>query len=119
MNLFVDICRRGNLEEVKRLLASYPQFIEYINPALVWACYYGHLEIVKFLLDNGANVHINDEQAMVWVISFEHLDVAKLLVEYGADLSIVERINNSGPVIDYLNKQLLIKKINELTNRSK
>jgi ankyrin repeat protein len=115
MNLLIEASKSGNLEKVKRLLRDDPKSHDYKDSAFVWACFNGHVEVVRLLLEHGANIHARDEQAMVWVISFDYLEVAKLLVEYGADLSIVERIDNYGPVIEYLKKQLLIKKINEFS----
>lgn len=74
-----EACSRGNVEEVKRLLAN-PQ----INPdnfAIKIASRKGHTEIVRLLLADGrVNPVAENNQAIRWACANGHLDVVKLLL---------------------------------------
>jgi ankyrin repeat protein len=86
---------------------------------LIEAVESGNLEEVKRLLSEGADVHENDDQAIIVACSYCYLEVIKLLVAHGADIHTKKnfvfksaKFNGHAEVVDYLNKQLLIKKIN-------
>jgi ankyrin repeat protein len=89
--------------------------------SLINAVYRGNLEEVKKLLSEGADVHAMNDDALRTACSFGRLDIVKLLVEHGANINILDdyqvtwrglsNINNE--IKTYLNKQLLLKKLNE------
>jgi ankyrin repeat protein len=63
-NLFHRACSRGNLEEVKRLLANGANIHFSNDCGLRWAVCNERLEVVKFLLANGANINANENEVL-------------------------------------------------------
>jgi ankyrin repeat protein len=89
--LFIRSCSNGFLEISKLLLEHGANVHADNDDAFRLACTNGHLEVVKLLLQNGANMHVNND------ISFKQ---AKILKKYH--------------IVEYLNKQLLKAKLDEL-----
>ena len=82
--------KRSNFELVKLLLSKIPE-VRYYNNFFKSACMYGSLETIKLLLDKGAEIN---EEVIRWTI-------------YNSRVEHVE-------VLNYLNNQLLIKKMEAL-----
>ena len=91
-----EAARKGDVEEVKRLLD---------NGANVWAQDYGgttalywaafrHVEAVKVLLEHGADVGARDEDgktALFFAAQNGNVDVVKVLLEHGADVEAKDK----------------------------
>jgi ankyrin repeat protein len=82
------------------------------------ACRFGNVKQVKFYISEGADVNSNCGYSLRIACFYGYLNIVKLLVKNGARISslAIELANTEGHlnVVNYLNKQLLIKKINEL-----
>ncbi|KAJ8929267.1 hypothetical protein NQ314_018060, partial [Rhamnusium bicolor] len=67
-NKILVACEKGNLDEVKSLLAQDPELVNVRDKdrytPLHRACYSNNVEVVKFLIQNGANVGAKTE--MQW-----------------------------------------------------
>jgi ankyrin repeat protein len=89
MTLF-EAVRKGNLEEVKRLLSEGADVHYENNFAIKSSCYFGHLEVVKLLVEHGANFHDDNDKA-------------------------VKLANDNGhkEIVNYLNKQMMLDKLKE------
>jgi len=90
---FIEACRAGNLQEVKRLLdegAKFDNLPMAGRKALVEATENRHLEVVRFLIQKGANVNIFDARetsALMWACKQGDLAIIKLLLSHGADVN--------------------------------
>jgi hypothetical protein len=93
---------------------------------LVDAIFMGSLKEVKRLLIEGADVHAGNDRALLNACITGNLGIVKLLVAYGANIhahgvhnliSYTRNYNKNGylEVLEYLNKQLILEKINELS----
>jgi ankyrin repeat protein len=83
-------CRRGHLETVKFLIATYfAGFFglnpDYLNIGLAEACLAGHLKIAQFLIETGAN---GWDRSLQEACKGGHLQVAQMLIDHeSADLN--------------------------------
>jgi ankyrin repeat protein len=89
---------------------------------LINAVYRSNLNQVKRLLSEGADVHIENDRALRIACSFGDFKIVKLLVEHGANINVVDEnkvsiwmmpSNKNNEIKTYLNKQMLLNKINE------
>jgi len=94
----------GDLEEVKRVLAS-GAIIDEPGPAynrsrtaLGFAVLNNHTDVVKYLIDKGANIHVVDDEqdsALSLAASRGHADLVQYLLDHGA-LSDLESRDKDG-----------------------
>jgi ankyrin repeat protein len=88
--------RRGEVDEVARLLDAEPHLMEARNPrgfghtALIMAAGLGHADLVKLLLERGADVNagnVFDDTALHEAAAGGHEEVVSILLGCGADRS--------------------------------
>jgi ankyrin repeat protein len=79
----------GNISEIKRLLSEGTDINADNHKAIRYACYINDLEVIKLLLENGANI----DKARKW-----------------------SKIWGRTELVDYLTKQMLIEKLNDITD---
>ncbi|MFO0754572.1 MAG: ankyrin repeat domain-containing protein [Thermodesulfovibrionales bacterium] len=105
-SLLFDSAGRGDLEEVKKLLAEGAD----VNcrdtigwTPLIKAAWMGHLHVVRYLLEQGAEIDRQNDfgyTALMSAISSGHHPVVHYLLERGADVSLKDKYGKT--VIDYL-----------------
>lgn len=94
---FLKAADKGNLDEMRALLDSYPEndflnakdFVEG-DAALHLASRNGHLEVVEFLLSMGAEVNLQNNFSctpLSLAVSHGHLEIVKLLIRHGSDVN--------------------------------
>jgi ankyrin repeat protein len=88
----LDAVKAKNIEEVKRIIATGVDVNENHNSSFRWAYLMNYLEIMKLLVDNGANIYLDQE----WL---KRMTPAR---------------SPNHRVIRYLNKVMLLRKLNEL-----
>jgi ankyrin repeat protein len=81
---FKDACTKGDLTQVKNLIKSNNDNIDY-DLGLIFASTYGHLDIVKYLLTSSelekhANINTQDDYPLRIASSNLHIDVIKYLL---------------------------------------
>ena len=83
-NIF-DICKRGNLNEIKNIITN-----DNINDIFKYCCRFGHLEIVKCLLlfDKNINIRYDNEYAFRDACYNGHLEVVKYLISLDKNINI-------------------------------
>jgi ankyrin repeat protein len=86
-----------------------------MSEALNDACRLGYLNVVDRLLREGDDVHYENDYALRCACLYSHLDIVKLLVSYGAEIHSNTNILGNQEIVNYLKKQLLLEKINELS----
>jgi ankyrin repeat protein len=86
-NLFINACKAGQLELVKKLVEQGVDITTKNNWALRYGSRCGNLEIVKFLVESGADVRANDEPLRL-AAENGHLEVVKYLLKNGANISL-------------------------------
>ena len=69
---------RGNLEEVKRLVAAGADIHEQNGACLRNATMNGHLEVVKFLVEKGVDIHAYND----WVFAICNMNGQKEILKY-------------------------------------
>ena len=74
-------CRVGNLNEVKRLVASGADIHAWCDFALRRAAWKGHLEVVKRLVECGADIHAEEDYAIRMAAKYGRLEIVKYLCE--------------------------------------
>jgi ankyrin repeat protein len=86
--------------------------------SLIDECKRGDLEEVKRLLSKGADVHIIDDLAFTFAVNYNHLEIVKLLLAHGVNLhknynkaSYIANFRGNFEVLNYLNKQMLLEKL--------
>lgn len=93
-SLLQRACKKGNLEEVKRLISkgASPNEADFCGfTCLHEAALEGHVEIVKLLIDRGADINKQALQAgdletpLIDAAENKHYEIVKLLLENGAD----------------------------------
>jgi ankyrin repeat protein len=118
MSLTENIGLRG-ASMVKKLIEEGADIHYNDEENLRWASGYASIDTVKILLDHGANVHAKSDEPLKIACRYGRLDVVKLLVEHGATVDnkaiAVAKIHDKLDVIEYLEKQILLEKINELS----
>ena len=89
--VFIDAVRRGDAQEVARLLGRDPQLAratgEYAKTGLHWAAEKDEVEIARLLLDAGANIESTTEWGatpLEWAAVMGSTRVADLLLSRGA-----------------------------------
>jgi len=89
-----DAAKDGNLDEVKRLLASNPELLNAVNDrnasALHFACEYGHLELAQYLLSKGPDLAIKDadgDTPLHGAALSNNKDIVEALIAGGADVN--------------------------------
>jgi ankyrin repeat protein len=113
-------CWYGHLEVVKLLVANGANIHANQNESLKMACYYGRLEIIKLLLERGASIDGNEgDNAVSCACYYGHLETVKLLVAHGASEYFESarkwaEFRGHKEIANYLIKQMLLEKINEL-----
>ena len=94
-----DACRKGNVEQIKRLSKLNPDTINTPNHSgytpLLIAGYRNQLEAVKVLLELGAKVNVLSEEGTVLTAACykSNIELVKILLEQHAD---VNSKNNAG-----------------------
>ena len=90
---FLEACKQGNIEDVKRLLEQNVDVNakdNYGQTALMLAEGEGHTEIVEILIDNGADVNAKDiygKTALMWAAINGHTEIVEILIDNGADVN--------------------------------
>ena len=90
--IFVELCEKENLEEIKQ---SYFKNLTINNSAeneeaFRWSCYNGHLKVSKWLLKVKPDINISaeNEEAFECACLNRHLKVAKWLLKVKPDINI-------------------------------
>jgi ankyrin repeat protein len=84
--LFIECCRRGELEFVEYLIENMDNIIFDIQSALINAINYGRYKIVNFLISKGANICSKKNDALIWASSYRNYKIAKILIENGSNI---------------------------------
>jgi ankyrin repeat protein len=82
----VEAARKGNLQEVKRLVDEGADLHYGSGCVLRWSAHNGHLEVVKYVVENGVDIHYDGVDALCQSAGNGHLDVVKFLAEQGANI---------------------------------
>ena len=91
---FLDLCKKGNLEEIKKFYFNSPTINIFIFAdsyyAFLISCEYGHLDVAKWLLKvkPDINISVNNECAFRYACVNGHLEVAKWLLKIKPDINI-------------------------------
>ena len=98
-----DAAERGDLDEVKRLIAEGANLNAIDDKLggtpLHYAALRGHKAIAELLIAKGADVNASDHlgtTALHWTVIFDHLAVVKLLIANGADVN-AKAVNGQTP----------------------
>ena len=94
MNDFLEACRKGQLDQAKRIAQENPDLEIHTNEdeAFRWACSKGHLEVAQWLVDyatsieSPVDIHTYSDEAFRWACENGHLDVARWLVDYATSI---------------------------------
>lgn len=92
-NIF-DVCRNGNVEDIKILYKQNPDIINKKNDAgyspLILACYHNNEEIAKFLINNIKDVNESSDYGtpLMAAVVKGHITIIELLLEKNADPNI-------------------------------
>ena len=94
MDLFLELCIDGNINELKKYYIAHPDTDIHVDDelAFIMSCKTGHLEVAKWLIELShtentyvkiipINIHADNEGAFKWSCSNGHLDVAKWLIK--------------------------------------
>ena len=117
-----ECCNRHHIELAKILLEHGADVDARDNDPIKCACYKGNLELVKLLLEHGANIKLNDYAPFRYACDSGNLKLVKLLIEENGvvlnnlkhNLLTFVLYKTKKHIADYLNKRLLIEKINEI-----
>ncbi|MBP5427495.1 MAG: ankyrin repeat domain-containing protein [Clostridiales bacterium] len=90
---FLDVCREGNLQFIRRFLETRESIIDIRNKeqktALMVACERGQVEVVDLLIKHGACVNsiCYNLTPLMFAIESNHIDIVKKLIEKGAEIN--------------------------------
>ena len=94
-SILLDECRKGNIDGVKKLVASDSSLINTKDEKgftpLILAVYNNHVSLSQYLISKGANVNAQDNSgntALMGAIFKGYSSQINLLVKSGADLNI-------------------------------
>lgn len=122
----IDVARRGNLEEVQRLINSGVDIHVQNDQALFDAASNGHLPVVEFLVDHGADIHAQHDLALIHAAGEGNLPVVEYLLSQGANINVLsseqrEQYQHLVPQIisvpEYYQLELSIERIREIAER--
>ncbi|WP_204356501.1 ankyrin repeat domain-containing protein [Arcticibacterium luteifluviistationis] len=92
---FFNLIRKGELEQIKTELETYPALLETKNdrgfPPLVLATYSEQLEISEYFLEKGADINALDgagNTALMGVCFKGYLDIVEMLLSKNAEVNI-------------------------------
>jgi ankyrin repeat protein len=85
----IEASKKGDLEDVNRLIDAGADVDAEDGEALISAVHNGHLEIVKRLIEAGADVNINGK-ALIEASNQKYLDIAIVLIEAGINVNAEE-----------------------------
>ncbi|BET01497.1 unnamed protein product [Nesidiocoris tenuis] len=98
-NKLLDASKSGDLDQVQRLLTSYPHIVNcrdldgrHSTP-LHFAAGYNRVAVVEYLLSHGADVHSKDKGGLVPLhnaCSYGHYEVTEMLVKHGANVNVAD-----------------------------
>ncbi|XP_024083143.1 tankyrase isoform X2 [Cimex lectularius] len=98
-NKLLEASKSGDLDQVQRLLTSYPQIVNcrdldgrHSTP-LHFAAGYNRVAVVEYLLSHGADVHSKDKGGLVPLhnaCSYGHYEVTEMLVKHGANVNVAD-----------------------------
>ena len=99
--VFLDACREGDLECVKRCLSLRQVNVEARDhefgwSGIHWAAKNGHVDVVKVLIQTGAHVNAVDDfkrTALHRVAWTGHAEVVKVLIRNGTHVNAVQKQN--------------------------
>jgi ankyrin repeat protein len=101
-----DACRRGDLEELEKILVADPGLINLTDAKeftpLIIAVYNNHPAVAQFLLQKGADPDIQDSagNTALMGVSFKgYADIALQLLAAGADVNV--RNSNGAPALTF------------------
>jgi ankyrin repeat protein len=95
---FFDACAAGDVDLLRRLLASDPVLVRATNPkgqypgwtGLHTASLAGHLDAVRLLLEHGADPNARERgdntYPLHWAAASRHLEIVRALIEAGGDV---------------------------------
>jgi len=86
--------RKGNLDEVKSILANKPKLVNargrLRRTPLYWAALRGHKEIIEFLISKGADVNAKDNYGYTPLhnaATLGHKEISEFLIDNGAEVN--------------------------------
>ncbi len=83
-----DLCRSGQIEEVKKLLEECPFSPFKLNYCLKWTAYEGHKEICELLIENGADPRTENDSPLCFAATNGKIELVKFFLEFGADIHV-------------------------------
>jgi len=104
MNPFIEACKKGQLDQAKRIAQENPDLDIHAyedhdlhiytceDNAFGAACRNGHLDVARWLVDyatsieSPVDIHAKKDYAFRWACSYGHLDVARWLVDYATSI---------------------------------
>jgi ankyrin repeat protein len=90
----VNAAGRGDLQEVKELVANGADIRFGNDFVLRRSAEKGRLGVIKYLISKGANIHVWNDYPLRMSAFFRHFDVVDYLVENGANVDISWISNN-------------------------
>lgn len=96
-----DIARKGCADDMKQLIKSYPNLINYKNKnghtPLILACYSGNMEVIEVLVDQVDDLDaLSNEGTALMAATFKgNIEISKLLLEHGADVNATDLNGNT------------------------
>jgi tetratricopeptide (TPR) repeat protein len=100
---WLEAARKGNMDELKKLLANSPHLLSYQgagtkygavgHSAMHWCAARGHVECLRLLLESKANVNCRNKGAATPLHAAaqqDQVDCARLLLRHGADLAATD-----------------------------
>jgi ankyrin repeat protein len=81
MNL-INACKRNDVKEVTRLLASKTYNQKNLDEAFGWVCYGGNIQLVKLLVEHGADITSINIKSIEMINSYEqHTEIIEYLAK--------------------------------------
>jgi ankyrin repeat protein len=109
-------CFYGHLPVVKLLIQHGADISANNNASINHACVENHLKLAKFLIDNGANINDVESDCLAGACNNNNLNMVKLLLDNGVIITdkAYELAKQYSNIINYLDKFLLLNKLNEI-----